>query len=534
MIFTNLLFFYIGVLWLISAFFEYSRYCYIWQLKEYRFDIFSDFLSTKQGKEFVYHYPVMLRSLCIILLFFLLPINTFTTAFYILFVILLADVFVGVTHVYKKRFRRPTLTIKAMSIVLGSLTLEVGIVWFFGDIEVLLLLLLLRFVILSTVVFLSYVPTKILKRCIIFLAKRKMLGYKKLLVIGVTGSYGKTSVKEFLDHILSCNKNVIKTPKNINTDIGIAKFILQNDLSGHDVFVCEMGAYKMGEIAIVCDMVKPLVGILTAINDQHASLFGSIEQTQQAKYELLRAIPEDGLVITNADNPYCVGLVHTLSCKNIQTFGTSESVDISCRIVKIDSTLEYTKFVWELADKKEVKMHTRIIGAHHAFNIAPAILVARYLNISIAEIEKQGTSLPVAVHGSLSIFPYGNATIVNDSYNSNPNGFRSALDVLAKFPTDKRRIVITRGMLELGSRSDILHEEIGGEISFVADGLVVITKDFFAPLQRGIVEKYHTQVSLKDNPQDLLAYITSLKEKDVVILLENRMPVSVMKELGVV
>ena len=187
-----------------------------------------------------------------------------------------------------------------------------------------------------------------------------------------------------------------------------------------------------------------------------------------------------------------------------------------------------------LIDKTEVKIHARIIGAHHAFNIAPAILVARYLNISIAEIEKQGTSLPVAVHGSLSIFPYGNATIVNDSYNSNPNGFRSALDVLAKFPADKRRIVITRGMLELGTRSDILHEEIGGEISFVADGLVVITKDFFAPLQRGIVEKYHTQVSLKDNPQDLLAYIKSLKEKDVVILLENRMPVSVMKELGVV
>ena len=91
MIFTNPLFFYIGVLWLISAFFEYSRYCYIWQLKEYRFDIFSDFLSTKQGKEFVYQYPVMLRSLCIILLFFLLPVNTFTTALYILFVILLAS-----------------------------------------------------------------------------------------------------------------------------------------------------------------------------------------------------------------------------------------------------------------------------------------------------------------------------------------------------------------------------------------------------------------------------------------------------------
>ena len=124
--------------------------------------------------------------------------------------------------------------------------------------------------------------------------------------------------------------------------------------------------------------------------------------------------------------------------------------------------------------------------------------------------------------------------MIDDSYNSNPDGFRSALDILNKFPSDKKRIIITRGMLELGEKSEEIHKKIAEDIQFVADELVVITKDFVESLCSPLSEKYRTNFVLKDNPTELLKYVKELRDTNCVILLENRVPTTVRQELGLI
>jgi len=130
-------------------------------------------------------------------------------------------------------------------------------------------------------------------------------GGKNLLVIGITGSYGKTSTKEFLATILSQKFKVLKTKKHINAEIGIAKTILNELKPEHQIFIAEIGAYERGKIREVCRVLQPKIGILTGINEQHLSTFGSQESITAAKYELIKSLPEDGTAIFNGVNEYC-------------------------------------------------------------------------------------------------------------------------------------------------------------------------------------------------------------------------------------
>ena len=173
--------------------------------------------------------------------------------------------------------------------------------------EIILLLLffylatpiLITAIILFTNPFFNFQKKRIIKK-----AMAKMRTLKKIKVIGITGSYGKTSTKEFLDVILSEKYRVIKTTGNNNTNIGVAKTVLNKVNDNYDYFICEMGAYKIGEIEEICGIVKPEIGILTGINEQHLDLFGSIENTVKAKFELIEALSKKGVAILNRDNKY--------------------------------------------------------------------------------------------------------------------------------------------------------------------------------------------------------------------------------------
>jgi UDP-N-acetylmuramoyl-tripeptide--D-alanyl-D-alanine ligase len=256
-------------LWLAGAAADAAAFCALWQLKEYRWDRMRDFFARHGywvfGLSFLRH-PV----------------------------------------------RLPAPTPRAVSLILAAILVELAVISFFFHWITFVAFLFLRFYLFSALILLLGVPTRIVKRHIIGRASKKMRRYPQLIVIGVTGSYGKTSVKTILAHILSGAKRVIATPEHVNTDIGIARFILsakggsasgvKTDFTGADIVIVEMGAYKRGEIQIMCDMVKPTIGILTAINEQHLSLFGSMKNIQSAKYESLRSLPQDGLAVTNRDN----------------------------------------------------------------------------------------------------------------------------------------------------------------------------------------------------------------------------------------
>ncbi|MBI5222336.1 MAG: UDP-N-acetylmuramoyl-tripeptide--D-alanyl-D-alanine ligase [Candidatus Magasanikbacteria bacterium] len=511
-------------LWALSAVIDYSEFCYIWQLKEYRWDRFRDFLSTKQGRTYWVKYRLLWRSLVAIVIFFW-PINSVPIIKYILIMLFAVDLSYNALKLYRSKLVRPKYTVKAMAIIIFAAGIEGAIFLIARDWILFLVLLIVRFLILTVAVLLLTRAFNLYKRYMVLKASRKLLEYPNLLVVGVTGSYGKSTVKKFLHHILEPKYHVIRTPRNINTEIGVAQFVLSTNLAGVEIFIVEMGAYRIGEIALICGMVKPKIGILTAINEQHLSLFGDIKKTQQAKYELLRSLPADGLAVINADNFYCREKVKELKC-NVLSYGTDETRHPDCLIKEARSNLDGISFIAE-SRGKEHNFSSPIVGEHNIMNIAPCLLVAEKLEVSDEAIGRAVATLPP----SLKIFKYGECDIIDDSYNSNPDGFRAALDVLNKYPTEKKRIIITRGMLELGEKSDEIHERIGEEISIVADELVIITEDFVEPLGRGVAGRFKTTVVLKLTPADLLAYLQSLKKAPSVILLENRIPDSVMAEI---
>lgn len=514
------------ILWFLSAVLDYAEFTYVWQLKEYRWDRFKDFLSTRQGKIYMASYSIFRRSL-VAMAFFFWPINDVVFIKYILLGFFVIDVLHAIFKKILGEFRRPKFTKKVLLIILTALLLEGLLFIFKHDWVSLLILLVIRFFLLSLVVYVINKPTAWIKKYFIIKASRKISTYKNLTVIGITGSYGKTTVKIFLDHMLSKKFNVISTPEHVNTEIGIAKFILKNNFDNKESFVVEMGAYIEGEIKLICDMVKPKIGILTAINEQHASLFGNIEKTQKAKYELLRSLPKDGLAITNSDNKYCREFLDELDVKTM-TFGMVEEYDPTIFVNDIKETKDGGIYTVTMKNRPVATVESSLRGSHNVTNVMPAILTAHYLGMTREEIISAIQTLPQTIH----IFQYGKAQFIDDSYNSNPDGFKAALNYISKFGHNFKRIVITRGMLELGEKSDEIHEEIGGEITYSTEELVLIKPDFVEPVKKGSVgKKYHLEIKEIFEPEKLLKYVKSLKETNAVILLENRIPSIVMDEI---
>lgn len=512
------------IVWFLSALADYGQFCYVWQLKEYRFDRLADYASTLSGKKFFYGWRVLARPLIWLAIFFVLPVN-FAPISFALIALLALDLLYNLRAYIRRDWQRPKLTVKAAALIILSLTLEAALFFIYFYNNSVFIILALRWLIFSLLAILAKLPTGLAKIIYLKLAENKLLKFSKLTVIGVTGSYGKTTVKNFLAQILGTKYKVIMTPANINTEIGIAKFILKNDFSSYDIFIVEMGTYKIGEIETICRMVKPKIGILTVISEQHLSLLKNIKNTQTAKYELLRSLPADGLAITNSDNQYCRECLGELKSK-VETFGKQTEFKPDCLIKNITAAESEIKFTALIKNNAELKIIAPVLGAHNAMNIAPIILAARFLNFTEEEIITacRQLKLPAKV---LQTYAYGQSLILDDSYNANPEGFLAALDVLTGFK-ERKKVVITRGMLELGTSSRKWHEIVGKKISESADELIIISQDSAEILKRGAGE---IKIIIETNPDKLLNLVKNFKQQNYAILLENKIPEKVYREI---
>jgi len=522
------------ILWAFSAAFDYLDFIYLWQLKEYRLDLFREFLRSKQGTGFLRGWRVLWRALFAMAVFTFLRdsfrYDTYTGLHIITLIILCVDLLYN-AHLYRqKKLRRPVVTGKACLILLTAIGVEAIIILLTKQMNILLLLLVFRFSIASGVVLAFRYPTMMMKFWYVGRATKKLKTYPHLQVIGITGSYGKSSVKTFLTHILRARYCVVSTPKNINTEIGVAKFILSTDFSSVDIFVCEMGAYKVGEIKLIAEMVQPNIGIITAINEQHLAIFGSIENTRDTKFELVRALPQTGLAVLNVDNPYIREGEINIENTRIETYGLDEEYDPDCRIVDVSYADRALNLVYQYRGKTHTLTAEHLSGEHHAHNLAACLIVAAYLGLNDQEIGARVRSVE-SPPGTLRIFKVGKATIIDDSYNSNPDGFKAALYVLAESKSDKRRIVVTRGMQELGDRSEYLHERIGGEIAYTADELVITKPDHADALKSGVGVKYRTIIREIYDFDRLESYLLDRLDEDCIILLENRLPPHIYRSI---
>ncbi len=350
----------------------------------------------------------------------------------------------------------------------------------------------------------SYKKEQIIKQ-----ATEKIKNRPDLLIIGITGSYGKSSTKEMLYDILFGSKKfsggsesvqagaasgkILKTPKNINTPIGIAQMVLSELKDHHKIFIVEMGAYKKGEIEEICEITPPGIGVLTGINEQHLALFGNLQKTVSAKFELISSLPAEGLAVLNTDNVNIKEKIRNLNAsdyknagalkekisrplmvKNIINYSATEKADIYAANIDMKrNALEFDV----IFDKEKARFYSPLAGAQNIYNILAASAVALTLGITLKEIAEMAKNI-LPREKTMSEYEGKNGVfLIADTYNSNPNGVMAALDYLNVY--SGKKIIVFGGIIELGRASQEIHRKIGAKIAERVD-LAILTNPVFA------------------------------------------------------
>jgi UDP-N-acetylmuramoyl-tripeptide--D-alanyl-D-alanine ligase len=276
-------------------------------------------------------------------------------------------------------------------------------------------------------------------------------------LVAVTGSMGKTTTREFAAQVLEGERRVYRTPGNYNNLFGLplALFGLSPE---HEIGIFEMGMSAPGEIAEMCRIAAPAVGIITNVAPVHLAFFGSLEKIAQAKGELAEALPSEGTLIHNADDPLVRGIAARFPGRKI-SFGLSDSADVRADSIEIVD-LDTTRFQLSCAGITRYAV-IPFAGAHYVMNALPAVALASLCHMAPARmIESLGRLQPVVMRGQILRFRDGFA-VIDDSYNSNPRALMQMIEVLSGMPSFTRKILVAGEMLELGSDSDALHFECG-------------------------------------------------------------------------
>lgn len=305
------------------------------------------------------------------------------------------------------------------------------------------------------------------------MAQSRLSSMSGLKVIGVTGSYGKTSTKHYLQRILSEKYDVLMTPGNFNTTLGVVRTINENMQPYNEVFIVEMGAKQRGDIREICELVHPEIGVITAVGPQHLESFGTIENVQATKFELADALPADGLAVLNNDFDMIANRPVTNTHSLRYTVNDGGGAHYKASNIKYGP--KGTDFTVEGPDGWSIDLHTRLVGECNVSNLAAAVVVARQMDVPDEKIRYAVSQIEQVEHRLNMKLTAGGITIIDDAYNSNPVGSKMALDVLAGM-TGGKRIIITPGMIELGSDQYELNKKFGMHIAECVDIAVVVGK----------------------------------------------------------
>lgn len=353
-------------------------------------------------------------------------------------------------------------------------------------------------------------------------AARILSSMPGLKVVGVTGSYGKTSTKHYLNRILSEKYNVLMTPGSYNTTMGVIRTVREMMQPYNEVFICEMGAKNVGDIKEICDLVHPSIGIVTAVGEQHLESFKSIENVQRTKFELVDALPAEGLAVVNDDFEYGASRVvdNVAVCR--YAVNATDNADFMVKDVVYDETGTTFTIVGKGED---LVLHTKLLGECNISNLMAAVIVALHLGVSRDEIRYAVSKIEQVEHRlNLKRTPAG-VTIIDDAFNSNPTGSKMAVDVLASMKTGKR-IVVTPGMIELGDKQYQYNYELGNHIAKCVDVAIVVGEYNREALVAGIRDGGMSGDCIKvvDTFREAQSVVSQIVVAGDTVLYENDLP----------
>ena len=466
----------IYILWVIRIIANILSYIHLWYVKEYRFDRMFIHLRTKQGKRFL-----------------IIP------------------------------FRRPPVSLKTIVLFICAVFLEAIIIlllptgtkllnFFIAD--------LLSFPAVSLFVFVFKIPTFLFHLIRISQAVRKLHKHKNMIVVGITGSYGKTSTKEILYTLVSQKYITLKTETSKNSPIAIAERVLSSLSPDHEVFIVEMGAYKRGEIARMCGMVHPQIALLTAINAQHQDLFGSIDTTMKAKYELVQGLSGRQVLIANVDDPHV---------KTMATWAKRDEVEVQSYSIKRKDASLFATNVMNVADGIEFVVHWKkrmatikvhLYGIHQAGNVLAAMAAAIACGMTFDEVCAatkrilpfgKTMNLLVGIHGSM---------FIDDTYNNNPDAARVAIDFLAS--QKGRKFLVFQPMIELGDFEAQSHKDVGVYAARVCDEILLTNDNSYESFLGGVRMVDPNKQALVLPAGNAATYLEKRIKKSDVVLFKGR------------
>ncbi len=387
------------------------------------------------------------------------------------------------------------------------------------------------------VVYNFFIPFFIILANLLLLPLEKLIQYKyvreasfyiatltNLKIIGITGSFGKTTTKYILMEILRHKFNTLKTPGSYNTLMGITRVIRRELKPIHNVFVVEMSAKKPGDIAEICRMVEPQYGLITAIGEQHLETFGTVDNIKKTKNELIVALPSYGKAFFNMDDAGCRELASIAKCY-VVTYGMIEE-KVDYRVSELGFNEHGSSFkITRTRDNAQAVFQTKLLGKHNVYNILGAVAVASELGVELSAMVNPLQHVAAVPH-RLELKRVGKDIIfIDDAFNSNPVGSKMALEVLGQI-SGKRKIIITPGMIELGVKEHAYNERFGEEIAAVCDYVILVGKKQTVALQKGLKNKQYLdgQLFIAEDFAAAKKHLEKILQSGDVVLFENDLP----------
>ena len=351
-------------------------------------------------------------------------------------------------------------------------------------------------------------------------ARKKLLANDRLIRIGITGSYGKTSTKFILAEMLSQKYNVLATPASFNTPMGLTSVIRSRLTPAHQVFIAEMGARHRRDIRELCRLVHPTIGILTSVGPQHLDTFHTLENIKNTKYDLIRSLPADGMAVFTHDDGIVTELFEKTDMPKL--LAGRECSDAWATDIQVDG--RGSTFTLHLSGHNPFTCTTPLLGRHNIMNVVVCAALASRLGVTDRQIQTAAAQLKPVEHRLKIVSTAGGVTVIDDAFNTNPVSSKSALDVLKMF--SPRRIIVTPGMVELGAEEARYNREFGEYMADCADIVFLIGRTHTAPIAEGLANKGFdmTNVHIYNTLDEAVAALHALEQPGDTVMYENDLP----------
>lgn len=514
------------ILWFIWEAKYVLFWLYLWQLKEYHAGRFLDHFNTHKGKKLIFNYSQILKLALLLFLFFAGNFSSFLLT--VLAIVYTVQAAIFAKALLDKTVKKPVITSKTLFLIGVSFAVVIAVL-LFGSAKIYILFDLLTPLAVSVVVlpfqpFFVALRNNILKKAAAKMAQTKNVSGLK--VIAITGSYGKTSTKEFLTTILSEKFKVLSTKEHQNSEIGVANCILNDLKPSHQIFIAEVGAYNKGKVKQVCQMLGPKIGIVTGVNEQHLALFGSLENLLSAEGggELAAILPENGLLVVNGDNKYCLDLYKKSHLPKKAYSISRAKINSDIWADEILAKEDFVSFLALTHDKQMAHFRVNVLGRQNVQNLLGAILVAKELGMDLGQIAEACKKIMPQQAGMVLKPNDKGFKVIDSSYSANPDGVAADLNFLSVFA--QKKVIVMPCLIELGKNSGQIHERLGREIGKICDLAIITTKDYFKEVKKGATEAgmEERDILLCDKPSDIYSIINLRCKSGDAILLEGRVP----------